>query len=78
MTKAVGGRSLQLVTKPGDLLFVEEVAAVARVTTETVRYWIKRGRLRSVRPGRRRMIRRDDLEAFLARPSEAKASGGAR
>ena len=53
-------------TKPGDLMFVEEVAAVARVSSETIRYWIKRGKLASSRPGRRRLIRRDDLEAFLA------------
>jgi excisionase family DNA binding protein len=66
------------VTKPGDLLLLEEVAAVARVSTETVRYWIKRGRLASVRPGRRRMIRRDDLEAFLSSVSASVVQRGAK
>ena len=65
-------------TKPGDLLLLEEVAAVARVSTETVRYWIKRGRLASVRPGRRRMIRRDDLEAFLSSVSASVVQRGAK
>lgn len=55
-------------TKREDLLFLEDVAAITRVSVETVRFWIKRGRLASIRPGRRRMVRREDLEAFLARP----------
>lgn len=55
-------------TKREDLLFLEDVAAITRVSIETVRFWIKRGRLASIRPGRRRMVRREDLEAFLARP----------
>ncbi len=53
-------------TNPGDLLLIDEVARIARVSSDTVRFWIKRGRLLSVRPGRRRLIRRDVLEAFLA------------
>jgi excisionase family DNA binding protein len=69
-------RSLMSVTKPGDLLLLEEAAAVARVSTETVRYWIKRGRLASVRPGRRRLIRRDDLEAFLSGDSSRTVERG--
>jgi len=54
-------------TNPGDLLFIEEVAAIARVSPETVRFWIKRGLLPSLRPGRRRLVRRAALEAFLTR-----------
>lgn len=54
-------------TKREDLLFLEDVAAITRVSIETVRFWIKRGRLASIRPGRRRMVRREDLETFLAR-----------
>lgn len=54
-------------TNPGDLLLIEEVAAIARVSPETVRFWIKRKQLPSLRPGRRRLIRREVLEAFLTR-----------
>jgi excisionase family DNA binding protein len=50
-----------------DLLLLEEVAEQARVTVDTVRYWVRSGKLASVRPGRRRMVRRQVLEAFLAR-----------
>jgi excisionase family DNA binding protein len=46
-------------------LLINEVAQIARVSPETVRFWIKTRRLPSVRPGRRRLIRRDALEAFL-------------
>ena len=53
-------------TNRGDLLLVEEVAQIARVTPDTVRFWIKTRRLRSIRPGRRRLIRREVLEEFLA------------
>jgi excisionase family DNA binding protein len=53
-------------TKLGDLLILEEVAELTRAKLETVRFWIKCGRLRSLRPGRRRLVRRQDLEAFLA------------
>jgi excisionase family DNA binding protein len=52
-------------TNPGDLLLIEEVAEIARVSPETVRFWIKRRLLPSLRPGRRRLIRREALEAFL-------------
>ncbi|HKO49979.1 MAG TPA: helix-turn-helix domain-containing protein [Polyangiaceae bacterium] len=67
VTNGKGDRRLMSVTNPGDLMLLEEVAAVARVSAETVRYWIKQGRLASVRPGQRRMVRREDLEAFLYR-----------
>jgi len=67
------------VTNPGDWLLLEEAAAVARVSAETIRYWIKRGRLASVRPGRRRMIRRGELEAFLSGGlSEVAGPGGGK
>jgi excisionase family DNA binding protein len=56
-------------TNPGDLLLIEEVAAIARVSPETVRFWIKRKLLPSLRPGRRRLIRREALEVFLAAQS---------
>jgi len=54
-------------TNRGDLLLVEEVAEIARVSVETVRYWLKQAKIESIRPGRRRMIRREHLETFLAK-----------
>ena len=60
------GGSIFLLMDGGDLLLIPEVAQIARVSPETVRFWIKRGKLPSIRPGRRRMVRRTALEAFLA------------
>lgn len=59
-------------TKLGDFLILEEVAELTRAKLETVRTWVKLGRLSSIRPGRRRLVRRQDLEAFLA---DANAKG---
>jgi excisionase family DNA binding protein len=50
-----------------EFLLLEEVAQEARVSVATVRYWIRTQKLPSVRPGRRRMIRREALTAFLER-----------
>ena len=52
---------------PDDILLIPEVARVARASESTVRWWIATGRLRSFRPGRRRLIRRSDLESFIER-----------
>lgn len=51
---------------PTEYLLLEEVAREARVVLRTVRYWVWTKKLRSVRPGRRRMVRREDLDAFLS------------
>jgi excisionase family DNA binding protein len=53
-------------------MLVEEVAREARVSLSTVHHWLRTGRLKSVRPGRRRMIAREDFERFVAAlPNEA-------
>jgi excisionase family DNA binding protein len=39
----------------GDLLLLDEVAEIARVSTDTVRFWVRQGKLASLRPGRRRV-----------------------
>ncbi len=52
-----------------EYLLLEEVAEHARTTISTVRYWITEGRLPSVRPGRRRLVKRADLDAFMACPA---------
>lgn len=49
----------------GDLLLLEEVAEIARVSTDTVRFWVRQGKLMSLRPGRRRLVPRAALEALL-------------
>jgi excisionase family DNA binding protein len=48
-------------------LRIPDVAREAGVSVHTVRRWIWTGRLTSYRPGRHRLIRRADLEAFLTR-----------
>jgi excisionase family DNA binding protein len=48
------------------LLLLSEVADLCRVPVGTVRHWIRTGRLASLRPGRKRLIRREDLSRFLA------------
>lgn len=46
-------------------LLIDEAAQVARVSSATVRYWLAKKKLRSVKPGRRRMILEQDLLDFL-------------
>ena len=51
---------------PGDeLLTVAEVAQLFKLNQQTVRNWIDRGELPSVRVGRRVRIRWADVEAFM-------------
>jgi excisionase family DNA binding protein len=54
-----------------DLLFLDEVAKLMRVPVSSVRYWIRKGRLPTLKPGRRVMVRRAALEAFLATSERA-------
>jgi excisionase family DNA binding protein len=61
----------------GDLLLLEEVAEIARVSTDTVRFWVRRGKLASLRPGRRRMVPRAALEAFLRQSMKTASPSGA-
>jgi excisionase family DNA binding protein len=49
-----------------EYLLVAEVAALARTSVDTVRAWMRSGRLASVKPGRLRLVRRVDFEAFMA------------
>ncbi|MDX2087849.1 MAG: helix-turn-helix domain-containing protein [Kofleriaceae bacterium] len=53
-------------------LLIDEVAALCRASPETVRFWIKKGRLRSIRPGRRRLIARAELRRFLEEKPRAR------
>jgi excisionase family DNA binding protein len=55
------------------LLLLPEVADHTRTTVGTVRHWIGTGRLASIKPGRRRMVRLRDLESFLGESSDVPA-----
>lgn len=61
-----------------EYLLLEEIAEISRTSVGSVRAWIRTGRLPSVKPGRRRLVRRSDLEGFLARDllAERRASRG--
>lgn len=50
----------------GDHLTTEQAAARAGVTAKTVRTWVESGDLPAARRGRRLVIRRADLEAYLS------------
>jgi excisionase family DNA binding protein len=50
---------------PNDNLTIEEVARELRAPLSSVRQWIRTGKLRSFRPGKRRLVRRVDIEAFI-------------
>lgn len=62
---------------PSSYLLLSEAAELARVSIDTARYWVRTGKLASVRPGRRRLVRRDVLEAFLERGSMVEQKTGA-
>ena len=51
-------------------LTIVEAAALARAPVSSVRGWIYSGRLRASRPGRRVLVRRDRLLAFLDNAQE--------
>lgn len=54
-------------------LLIDEVAELCRTSPSTVRFWIQSGRLRSLRPGRRRLIAATELQRFLeGRPRNPK------
>ncbi|HEY0711389.1 MAG TPA: helix-turn-helix domain-containing protein [Polyangia bacterium] len=51
---------------PDDFLLFTEVARICRVPVSTVRHWVATGLLSSIRPARRRLVRRSELQRFLA------------
>jgi excisionase family DNA binding protein len=57
------------------LLLIAEVANELRTSISTVRHWISKGRLRSIRPGRLRLVRRSDLERFLSSDAQMPVTG---
>jgi excisionase family DNA binding protein len=51
--------------KKGDLLTVEEAADILRVSPKTVREWMRKDQLASLRVGKQWRILRQDLESFV-------------
>jgi excisionase family DNA binding protein len=49
-----------------EFLLLDEVARRCRVPVSTVRHWIALGKLPSGRFARRRLVRREDLDRFIA------------
>lgn len=47
------------------LLTLEEAASIARAPIGSIRHWCATGRLASIRPGRRRLVKRADLATLL-------------
>jgi len=58
-----------------DLLTLSEAADAARVKAKTISRWIADGRLPVVRMGRRVLIRRDTLVAFVDATTQTATSG---
>jgi excisionase family DNA binding protein len=48
-----------------DVLLLTEVAAICRTSVSNVRYWINSKKLVAIKPGRRVLVKRADLERFL-------------
>ncbi len=48
-----------------DIYLLTDVARICLASISTVRHWVALGKLKSIKPGRRRLVLRQDLEAFL-------------
>jgi len=58
-----------------DLLTVEQAAGKLQVRPETVRDWLRAGRLKGVKAGRQWRVRARDLESFLQEPTPPPRDG---
>lgn len=47
------------------LMFLSEVAEASRTPLATIRYYVQTGRLTTGKVGRRRVMKRADVEAFI-------------
>lgn len=50
-----------------EILTIEETASLLKVSTATIRRWIKRGRIKAFRAGREYRIRKMDIEELFKR-----------
>lgn len=55
---------------------VAEAAQIAGVAPDTIRSWIGQGRLRRYNAGREIRVRRSELDALLASPTETAGTAG--
>jgi excisionase family DNA binding protein len=60
-----------------DFLTIDQVAAIARVSSVTVRRWIHSGKLACVRPGRRMLVPHRSLERLLGQTTISSVSAAA-
>ena len=58
----------------GEFVRVAEAAQIAAVSTQTIRVWVRAGRLTEYKAGRVLRVRRSELEAFLATDPTPNAS----
>ncbi len=61
----MGPASKKTHTSDDSFLLLPEVAQIARAPLASVRYWVQTGKLRALRPGKRVLVLRSDLEKFL-------------
>lgn len=54
-----------------DFLTLPEAAEIARASVNTLRFWIREGRLPASKPGRRVLVERSALIAFLRQEAPA-------
>jgi excisionase family DNA binding protein len=75
-----GNRTAMMARKSTQqLLTVEQIAEEFQVTPQTIRNWIKGGALQAVRVGHVFRVRREDLDAMIARQQgEAAVLGSQR
>lgn len=59
--------------QPSDFLTAEEAAAIARTHPETMRLWLREGRMPRHKKGRGWLVRRSDLEEYLKASTRAPA-----
>jgi excisionase family DNA binding protein len=65
--------------RPEQFLTVEQIAEEFQVTPQTIRNWIKAGALQALRVGHVYRVRREDLDAMVARQQgEARELGSHR
>ena len=67
-----------LKAKYAEYLIGREVAAILRTSEETLRYWAWQGKgPKSFKSGRRRLYKRQDVEAWIAEQYERDTGGAA-
>lgn len=52
-------------TKDQELLSIDDAAKLLRCSPATLRWWIHQRKIASYKLGRRRLLRSDDLHAFI-------------